>query len=62
MRRRIRVVLAVSAVAMAAIAGRVTYAVAQVGSGDVINGCYKSANGQTYDSGEMPKLALLAAT
>jgi hypothetical protein len=47
MRRRIRrVALAVTAVAAVAIAGGVTYAVAQVGSGGVINGCYKSQNGQ----------------
>jgi hypothetical protein len=48
MRRRTgRVRLAV-AVAIVGIAGGiiVTYAVAQVGAGGVINGCYKSANGQ----------------
>jgi hypothetical protein len=47
MRRRIRrVALAVTAVAVVAIAGGVTYAVADIGSGGVINGCYKSQNGQ----------------
>jgi hypothetical protein len=47
MRRRIRrVVLALTAVMVVTIAGGVTYAVAQVGSGGVINGCYKSQNGQ----------------
>ena len=29
-----------------AIAGGVTYAVADIGGGGVINGCYKSENGQ----------------
>jgi Collagen triple helix repeat (20 copies) len=38
--------LAVTAVALVAIAGAVTYAVADVGGGGVINGCYKSQNGQ----------------
>jgi hypothetical protein len=47
MRRRIRrVALAITAVAVVAIAGGVTYAVADIGSGGVINGCYKSQNGQ----------------
>jgi hypothetical protein len=44
MRRRFRrVALAVTAVVAVAIAGGVTYAVADIGSG-VINGCYKSQN------------------
>ena len=38
--------LAVSAVALVAIAGAVTYAVADIGGGGMINGCYKSQNGQ----------------
>jgi hypothetical protein len=47
MRRRFRrVALAVSAVVVVAIAGGVTYAVADIGSGGVINGCYTSQNGQ----------------
>jgi hypothetical protein len=47
MRRRFRrVALAVSAVVAVAIAGGVTYALADIGSGGVINGCYKSQNGQ----------------
>src|SRR5512133_1918825 len=47
MRRRFRrVALAVTAVVVVAIAGGVTYAVAEVGGGGVINGCYKSQNGQ----------------
>jgi hypothetical protein len=47
MRRRFRrVALAVTAVVAVAIAGGVTYAVADIGSGGVINGCYKSQNGQ----------------
>jgi hypothetical protein len=37
---------AVTAVVAVAIAGGVTYAVADIGGGGVINGCYKSANGQ----------------
>jgi hypothetical protein len=41
-----RVALAVTAVAVVAIAGGVTYAVADIGGGGVINGCYKSQNGQ----------------
>jgi hypothetical protein len=41
-----RVALALTAVAVVAIAGGVTYAVADIGSGGVINGCYKSQNGQ----------------
>jgi hypothetical protein len=47
MRRRFRrVVLAVTAVAAVAIAGGVTYAVADIGGGGLISGCYKSVNGQ----------------
>jgi hypothetical protein len=47
MRRRFRrVVFAVTAVVVVAIAGGVTYAVAEVGGGGVISGCFKSANGQ----------------
>jgi hypothetical protein len=47
MHRRIRRgALAVTAVALVAIAGAVTYAVAGIGGGGVINGCYKSQNGQ----------------
>jgi hypothetical protein len=47
MRRRFRrVALAITAVVVVAIAGGVTYAVADIGSGGVINGCYKSQNGQ----------------
>jgi collagen triple helix repeat protein len=45
-RRFRRVALAVAAVAVLAIAGAVTYAVADIGGGGVINGCYKSQNGQ----------------
>ena len=41
-----RVALAVAAVAIVAIAGGVTYAVADIGGGGVINGCYKTQNGQ----------------
>jgi hypothetical protein len=41
-----RVALAVAAVAIVAIAGGVTYAVADIGGGGVISGCYKSQNGQ----------------
>jgi hypothetical protein len=41
-----RVALAITAVAVVAIAGGVTYAVADIGGGGVINGCYKPANGQ----------------
>jgi hypothetical protein len=41
-----RIALAVTAVAVVAIAGGVTYAVAEIGGGGVINGCYKSVNGQ----------------
>ncbi len=41
-----RVVIAVTAVVVVAIAGGVTYAVADIGGGGVINGCYKSQNGQ----------------
>jgi Collagen triple helix repeat (20 copies) len=47
MHRRVRRgALAVAAVALVAIAGAVTYAVADVGGGGVINGCYKAQNGQ----------------
>jgi hypothetical protein len=47
MRRRFRrIALAVTAVVVVAIAGGVTYALADIGSGGVINGCYKSVNGQ----------------
>jgi hypothetical protein len=47
MRRRFRrVALAVTAVVIVAVAGGVTYAVADIGGGGVINGCYKSQNGQ----------------
>src|SRR5512132_4524644 len=46
MRRRIRrVALAITSVVVVAIAGGVTYAVAQIGSGGVFHGCYTSANG-----------------
>jgi hypothetical protein len=38
--------MAITAVAVVAIAGGVTYAVADIGGGGVINGCYKSQNGQ----------------
>ena len=41
-----RVVIAVTAVVVVAIAGGVTYAVADIGGSGVINGCYKSQNGQ----------------
>jgi hypothetical protein len=41
-----RVAVAVTAVVLVAIAGGVTYAVADVGGGGVISGCYKSQNGQ----------------
>jgi hypothetical protein len=47
MRRRFRrIALAITAVAVVAIAGGITYAVADIGGGGVINGCYKSQNGQ----------------
>lgn len=47
MRRRFsRATLAITAVAIVAIAGGVSYAVADIGGGGVINGCYKSQNGQ----------------
>ena len=47
MRRHLsRVTLAITAVAIVAIAGGVTYAVADIGGGGVIHGCYKSQNGQ----------------
>jgi hypothetical protein len=45
-RRFRRVAVAVAAVALVAIAGAVTYAVADIGGGGVINGCYKTQNGQ----------------
>jgi Collagen triple helix repeat (20 copies) len=45
-RRFRRVAVAVTAVVVVAIAGGVTYAVADIGGGGVINGCYKSQNGQ----------------
>jgi hypothetical protein len=41
-----RIALTITAVAVVAIAGGVTYAVAQVGGGGVFNACYTSANGQ----------------
>lgn len=41
-----RVAVAVTAVVLVAIAGGVTYAVADIGGGGVINACYKSQNGQ----------------
>ena len=47
MRRHLsRVVVAVTAAVVVAVAGGVTYAVADIGGGGVINGCYKSQNGQ----------------
>jgi hypothetical protein len=47
MRRRVtRIALAITAVVVVAIAGGVTYAVAQIGSGGLLHGCYTSANGQ----------------
>jgi hypothetical protein len=47
MRRRLtRIALAIAAVVAVAIAGGVTYAVAQVGSSGVFYGCYTSAHGQ----------------
>jgi hypothetical protein len=45
-RRFRRVVLAVTVVAVTAIAGGITYAFADIGGGGVINGCYKTQNGQ----------------
>jgi hypothetical protein len=45
-RRFRRGALAVTAVVVVAIAGGVTYAVADIGGGGVINGCYKTQNGQ----------------
>src|SRR6185437_10732328 len=45
-RRFRRVALAVSAVVLVAIAGGVTYAVADIGGGGVISACYKAQNGQ----------------
>jgi hypothetical protein len=41
-----RLALAVTGVAVVAIAGAAAYAVADIGGGGVINGCYKSQNGQ----------------
>jgi hypothetical protein len=41
-----RVALALTAAAVVAIAGGITYAVADIGDGGVINGRYKSQNGQ----------------
>jgi hypothetical protein len=47
MRRRFsRIALAITAVVVVAIAAGVTYAVAQIGGGGVINGCYTSVNGR----------------
>jgi collagen triple helix repeat protein len=47
MHRRVRRgALAVAAVALVAIAGAVTYAVADIGGSGVINGCFKTQNGQ----------------
>jgi Collagen triple helix repeat (20 copies) len=45
-KRMRRVALALTAAAAVAIAGGVTYAVADIGGGGVINGCYKLQNGQ----------------
>jgi Collagen triple helix repeat (20 copies) len=45
-KRMRRVAMAFTAAAVVAIAGGVTYAVADIGGGGVINGCYKSQNGQ----------------
>jgi hypothetical protein len=39
-----RIALALTAVAIVAVAGGVTYAVAEIGGGGVINGCYKSGS------------------
>ena len=36
-----RIALVITAVAIVAIAGGVTYAVAEIGGGGVINGCYR---------------------
>jgi hypothetical protein len=44
--RLIRVALAVTAIVVVPVGGGVAYAVADIGSGGVINGCYKSVNGQ----------------
>jgi hypothetical protein len=47
MRRRLtRIALATTAVVVVAIAGGVTYAVAEIGTDGVFHGCYTSANGQ----------------
>jgi hypothetical protein len=47
MRRHFRrASLAVTGVVLVAFAGAVTYALADIGGGGVINGCYKSVNGQ----------------
>src|SRR5262245_56103993 len=45
-RRFRRVALAFTAVVVVGITGGVTYAVADIGGGGVIDGCYKSQNGQ----------------
>jgi Collagen triple helix repeat (20 copies) len=45
-KRMRRIALAVTAAAVVAIAGGVTYAVADIGDGGVISGCFKSQNGQ----------------
>jgi hypothetical protein len=45
-KRMRRTALAFTAAAVLAIAGGVTYAVADIGDGGVIHGCYKSQNGQ----------------
>jgi hypothetical protein len=44
-----RVALAVTAVALVAVAGAVTYAVAEIGGGGVINACYKSGSDDDDD-------------
>jgi hypothetical protein len=48
-RRLSRGVFAVTAVVVVAIAGGVTYAVAEIGGGGVINGCFKSASHRDDD-------------
>jgi hypothetical protein len=45
-KRMRRVAFALTAVVVVAIAGGVTYAVAGIGDGGVISGCFKSQNGQ----------------
>ena len=47
-----RVALAVTAVAIVAIAGGVTYAVAEIGGGGVINACYKSGSDDDDDDAD----------